>query len=93
MIDFDPHNYPKIIGDLAKAWTVSDDSRTLHEGVKFHDGSRLTAADVKASWDRIVAPTGGVISPRRSNYQMIKSIEAPDDTTVVFRLHHPFWTA
>ena len=82
LIVFDPHNYPQIIGDLAKSWTVSDDyltyTFTLHEGVKFHDGSELTSADVKASWDRIVFPPEGVVSPRRSNYPMIKSIEAPD---------------
>ncbi len=93
LIVFDPHNYPAIIGDLAKSWTVSDDylsyTFTLHEGVKFHDGSELTAQDVKASWDKIVSPPEGVISPRRSYYQMIKSIEAPDRSTVVFRLHHP----
>jgi len=93
LIHFDPHKYPEIIGDLAKSWMVSDDSLSytfkLHEGVKFHDGSELTSADVKASWDRIVFPSEGVISQRRSNYQMIKSIEAPDRYTVVFRVHHP----
>ena len=93
LIVFDPHNYPQIIGDLAKSWTVSDDyltyTFTLHEGVKFHDGSELTSADVKASWDRMVFPPEGVVSPRRSNYPMIKSIEAPERLTVVFRLHHP----
>ncbi|HYY15025.1 MAG TPA: ABC transporter substrate-binding protein, partial [Gammaproteobacteria bacterium] len=92
LIVFDPHNYPEIIGDLAKSWTVSDDhlsyAFTLHEGVKFHDGSELTSADVKASWDKIVFPSEGMISVRRGNYQMIKSIEAPDRNTVVFRLHH-----
>ncbi|MGH8067378.1 MAG: ABC transporter substrate-binding protein, partial [Candidatus Entotheonellia bacterium] len=93
LITFDPHNYPEIIGDLAKSWTVSDDyltySFTLQEGVKFHDGSEMTSADVKASWDRIVFPPEGVISTRRANYAMIKGIEAPDRHTVVFRLHHP----
>src|ERR687892_687745 len=93
LIVFDPHNYPEVIGDLAKSWTVSDDYLTytfpLHQGVKFHDGSELTSADVKASWDRIVSPPEGVISTRRTDYQMIKSIEAPDPYTVVFRLKHP----
>jgi peptide/nickel transport system substrate-binding protein len=93
LIVFDPHNYPEIIGDLAKSWSVSADSLTytftLHEGVKFHDGSELTSADVKASWDKIVFPPEGVVSPRRSTYPMIKSIEAPDRSTVVFGLHHP----
>jgi peptide/nickel transport system substrate-binding protein len=60
LVMFDPHGYPKIIGDLAKSWTVSEDGMThtftLHQGVKFHDGSALTAADVKASWDKIVFP-------------------------------------
>ncbi|HEX9871894.1 MAG TPA: ABC transporter substrate-binding protein, partial [Candidatus Tectomicrobia bacterium] len=93
LVVFDPHNYPQIIGDLAKSWTVSDDyvsyTFKLHEGVKFHDGSELTSADVKVSWDRILNPPEGVVSIRRSNYPMIKSVEAPDRYTVVFRLHHP----
>jgi peptide/nickel transport system substrate-binding protein len=93
LIAFDPHNYPEVIGDLAKSWKVSDDHLTytfpLHQGVKFHDGSELTSADVKASWDRIVSPPEGVISTRRSNYQMIKSVEAPDRHTVVLHLKHP----
>src|SRR5918992_4078266 len=93
LIMFDPHDYPKIIGDLAQAWTVSDDGMTwtftLHRGVKFHDGSELTAADVKASWDKIVFPPEGVVSPRKSLYQMVKSIAAPERYTVIFRLHYP----
>ena len=28
LIMFDPHNYPKIIGDLAKSWTASTDGMT-----------------------------------------------------------------
>ena len=93
LVMFDPHQYPKIIGDLAQAWTVSDDGMTwtftLHQGVKFHDGSELTSADVKASWDKIVFPPEGVVSTRKSLYQMVKSIEAPERYTVVFRLHYP----
>jgi peptide/nickel transport system substrate-binding protein len=93
LIMFDPHNYPKIIGDLAKSWTVSDDYLTytfkLHEGVKFHDGSELTSADVKATWDKILWPPEGAISYRRTYFQMVKSVEAPDPHTVVFRLEYP----
>ncbi|HEY7494784.1 MAG TPA: ABC transporter substrate-binding protein, partial [Candidatus Tectomicrobia bacterium] len=93
LVAFDPHGYPNILGDLAKAWTVSDDKLawtfTLHQGITFHDGSDLTSADIKASWDKILSPPEGVVSPRKSLYQMIKSIEAPDRDTVVFRLHYP----
>jgi peptide/nickel transport system substrate-binding protein len=93
LLMLDPHNYPKVVGDVAKSWKVSGDhltyTFTLHEAIKFHDGSELTAADVKASWDKVVFPPTGVISPRRGNYQMVKAIEVPDRNTVIFRLHHP----
>jgi peptide/nickel transport system substrate-binding protein len=93
LVMFDPHAYPKVVGDLAQSWTVSEDGMTytftLHQGVKFHDGSELTSADVKASWDKILSPPEGVVSPRKSQYEFIKSIEAPDPYTVVFHLHYP----
>jgi peptide/nickel transport system substrate-binding protein len=93
LIVYDPHGYPNIIGDLAKSWTISDDGLTytfkLHQGVKFHDGSEMTSADVKASWEHFVFPSQGVVSPRRSLYQAIKRISAPDRDTVVFHLKYP----
>src|SRR6266566_7846385 len=54
--------------------------------VRFQDGSALTAYDVAASWNKIVAPPEGVISARRGYYSMIDNVEAPDPRTVVFRL-------
>src|SRR6266568_5714261 len=70
LVMYDPHGYPKIIGDLAQSWSVSEDKMTwtfaLQQGVKFHDDSDLTSADVKASWDRIAFPPEGVVSPRKS---------------------------
>ena len=60
---------------------------TIRDGVKFHDGSPLTAADVAASWNRIVFPPEGVTSARSANYKpIIDKIENPDPKTVVFRL-------
>jgi peptide/nickel transport system substrate-binding protein len=59
---------------------------TIRDDVKFSDGSRLTAADVAASWNKIVNPPDGIISARRGYYSMIDKIEAPDAKTVVFRL-------
>lgn len=48
----------EIVGDLAEDWKVSDDGCTwtffLRKGVKFHSGKELTAADVKASYDRLL---------------------------------------
>ena len=93
LVVFDPHGFPNVIGDLAESWEMSEDGLTwtfkLHQGVKFHSGDELTSADVKASWDRIYAPPEGISSPRRSYYQMIDHIEAPDKYTVIFKLKYP----
>jgi len=58
----------------------------IRSGVKFHDGSPLTAADVAASWNEIIFPPEGVLSARQSHYTMVDRVEAPDPTTVVFHL-------
>ena len=67
-----------------------DDGKTytfkIRDGVKFHDGSPLTAADVAASWNAIIHPPEGVTSARESFYVMVDRVEAPDPTTVVFHL-------
>ena len=68
----------------------TDDGRTytfkIRQGVKFHDGSPLTAADVAASFNEIIFPPNGVLSARASNYLMVEKVEAPDPSTVVFHL-------
>src|SRR6476660_4134549 len=52
LVKYDAAHGSKIAGDLAKDWSVSADGLTytfkLHPNVKFHDGSPLTSADVKA---------------------------------------------
>src|SRR6266481_1445188 len=58
----------------------------IRDGVKFADGSTLTAADVAASWKKIIDPPEGSISPRQSNFKMVDKVEAPDPSTVIFRL-------
>ncbi len=58
----------------------------IRDDVRFQDGSALTAYDVAASWNKIVDPPDGVISPRRGHYSMIDSVNARDPRTVVFRL-------
>src|SRR5262250_3192005 len=58
----------------------------IRDGVKFHDDSPLTAADVAASWQVIIYPPKGMLSPRESWYEMVDTVEAPDPSTVVFHL-------
>jgi peptide/nickel transport system substrate-binding protein len=58
----------------------------IRKGVKFHDGTPLTAQDVAASWNKIIRPPPGVASARRKNFVMVDTVTAPDDETVVFKL-------
>ncbi|MGH7210806.1 MAG: ABC transporter substrate-binding protein, partial [Acetobacteraceae bacterium] len=59
----------------------------IRQGVKFADGSPLTAADVAASWNEITFPPKGVLSARGSNFRdLIAKIDQPDANTVVFHL-------
>src|SRR5215212_4911904 len=67
--------------DGGKTWTFK-----IREGIKFHDGSKLTAADVAASWKKIIFPPQGVASARQGNFVMVDSVEAPAPTMLVFRL-------
>src|SRR6516225_3339409 len=82
LLKFDAENYPQVKGDLAQSWSVSADKLTytfkLRPNIQFHDGSHLTAADVKASYERIVHPPSGVTSARQVNYASIGSIDTPD---------------
>jgi len=93
LLQFDPHSFPKIIGDVATEWKISPDGLIytfkIRQGIRFHDGSPLTAADVKASYDKIVFPPQGVRSSRRTAFTAIERVEAPDPGTVVFRLKFP----
>jgi peptide/nickel transport system substrate-binding protein len=61
----------------------------LRQGVKFADGSPLTAQDVIATYKKIIFPPEGVASARKAFYVMVDSVNAPDDHTVVFKLKYP----
>jgi peptide/nickel transport system substrate-binding protein len=93
LLQIDPYRYPNVIGDVASEWKISPDGLTytfkIHPGIKFHDGSTMTATDVKASYDKIVFPPDAVRSIRKFHYSAIASIEAPDPSTVVFKLKFP----
>lgn len=71
-------------------WTVSDDQLTytftLRDGLMFHDGAPVTAADVVASLQRWgQKDAGGQVIMDRT-----VSLEATDDTTVTWTLSEPF---
>src|SRR3972149_10654992 len=93
LLRFDLLNYPKIVGDVAESWSVSKDGVTytfkIGREIHFHDGSKLTSRDVKATYEKIIFPPKGVASARQAYYAMVDKIETPDIYTVVFHLKNP----
>ena len=61
----------------------------IRKDVKFHDGTPLTAHDVKATYDKIIFPPEGIPSSRKAFFKMVESVETPDDYTVTFKLKFP----
>jgi len=78
----------KVTPLLASKYTTSDDGLTytftLRKGVKFHSGDELTSKDVKYSIEKVLAPKSQ--SARKSDLQVVKSIETPSADTVVVHL-------
>jgi peptide/nickel transport system substrate-binding protein len=82
----------KFVGDAADSWQVSPDGLQytfkLRPNVLFHDGTKVDAAAVKFSIDRLMDPA--TKSGMRSFYTSVASVEAADPLTVQIRLKHPY---
>ncbi len=82
----------KFVGDAAESWQVSSDGLLytfkLKKNVLFHDGTKVDAAAVKFSIDRLMDPATG--SGMRTFYESVHSVEALDPQTVQIRLKHPY---
>jgi peptide/nickel transport system substrate-binding protein/oligopeptide transport system substrate-binding protein len=95
----------QLVPGLAERWEVSEDGRTytfhLRRGVTFHDGTPFRAANVIASWQRVLDPAvrggrGWPLYPIRGAREFadgkasaITGLSAPDDHTVVVTLDEP----
>lgn len=81
-----------LTGDLAESWNVSDDGLTmtfhLKKGVKWSDGSELTAHDVMATFKTITDPE--TLSPYSGDYKMVQSAKVVDDYTFEASYSKPF---
>ncbi|GAC1576020.1 MAG: peptide ABC transporter substrate-binding protein [Candidatus Elarobacter sp.] len=88
----------RLIGDAAtevptlRNGGIARDGRTiryhLRDGLRFADGTPLTARDCVYSIEAIQDPSHNVQS--RYGYDVIAKAEAPDDQTLVLRLKRPF---
>ncbi|MBI2886929.1 MAG: ABC transporter substrate-binding protein [Chloroflexi bacterium] len=94
LIMYHPHDPSKIVPDAAARWEVSKDGKEvtffLHKSIRFHDGTPMTAADVKFSLERMKNPPRGMRSPRKEQLDPITRIETPDDYTVKLALNRPY---
>lgn len=74
---------------LAALPEVSDDGLTYTftlNKATFHDGSPVTAADVKYSFDNVLAKDS--VNPAKASFASVETVTAPDDRTVRVRLAH-----
>lgn len=77
--------------DLARAWSVSEDGLEvrfeLTPGVTWHDGQPFSAADVKFTFEEVLFKFHA--RARAGLAPAVATVEAPDATTVVFKLKRP----
>lgn len=84
-----------IVNDLAESYTVSPDKRTwtftLKQGVKFHNGKEMTAADVKATYERFMADDADATRlVVKEITKMFESVEMIDQYTVSITTDKPY---
>jgi len=78
----------EVVPELAQTWEFSDSGTTLtfhlHTGVKWHDGTPFSSADVQYTIERIMHPPQGMVSVRGPVFNaLIARVETPDPATVV----------
>lgn len=80
---------PGVGPHLAKSWTIDGTAFTftLRDDVTFHSGNKMTASDVVYSFNRMADMGQGLSHLFRGH---VKSVEATDDHTVVFKLGQPY---
>ena len=87
----DPDGSAKVVPALAEKWAVSKDGTTytftLKPGIKYSDGSPITAEDIAWNMEQFANPETNVSLP--SLGEGIKKITAPDKSTVVIELEYP----
>ena len=73
---------------LAESWSATEDgmsySFVLRDGVTFHNGEKVTAEDVKFSFERYRGAAKGPLHDR------VASVETPDARHVTFKLKNPW---
>ena len=77
----------RVVPDLAESFEQISPVElefVLRRGLTFHDGSPLTAADVKATFDSLTDPA--LASPKRDRYEALAGVEVVDPRRIRFHL-------
>ncbi|MFN0263807.1 ABC transporter substrate-binding protein [Tepidamorphus sp. 3E244] len=88
------YDYSTIEPELAESWETSEDGLTMTFKLKpdavFTDGSKVTAEDVKWSFDRAVSVGGfPTVQMKAGGYTKPEQFEAVDEETFVIKLERP----
>src|SRR5260370_2745520 len=89
LVHRDPATF-EIKSSLATEWRFAEDNSLdlkIRQGVKFHDGSPLTAEDVVYTINMAANPERNVPTP--SNYSWIDKAEKPGDFSVTIKMKRP----
>ncbi|MBI2906135.1 MAG: hypothetical protein HYX92_00620 [Chloroflexi bacterium] len=83
---WDQQNTDKMLSDLAREWSVSEDGKTytfrLRDDAKWHDGRPVTAQDAKFSLERVKIPPSGVSSRWATLFLKVAEVSAADAQTL-----------
>ena len=84
-----------VVPEIAESWEQRDPltyAFKIRKNITFHDGTPLTAADVKFTFDRLITDgaIAGRTSPRKSLLGPLKEVMIEGDDTVVFKLADPW---
>ena len=81
---------PRLAAELP---TISEDMKTvtwkLREGLKWSDGQPLTSDDIKFTWEAVSNPSSGAFN-QTAGFDLIESIETPDDVPALVHSTEPF---
>jgi oligopeptide transport system substrate-binding protein len=105
LVEYEPQSH-QAVPALARDWGFAQKGAViefhLRKGLRFHDGTPVTAGDFVAAWSRladplVAAPFGFLLERvagydgfQRTPVDVLQGLEAPDDRTLVVRLKTPW---